>query len=241
MDSVKQAMIKWRESKGYNQDQMGDLLGVSQQVYGKIENGKRKLDVDFIVKYRMLTGIDLTELKQNEVIDSDLHEPDPIPYHKQRLHHKNSDASPYKVPFVPIKAQAGYVKAMDQEIYLDTLEKYALPPGVSGFGAIWRYWEVEGESMEPVFRPGDIILTSFVHSMDWENLRNFHVYVIVTHERIVVKRIFCKNSLEWVLISENEDHYPQQLLLVESVKEVWVYRKTWGTRASPTKRFEIKV
>jgi phage repressor protein C with HTH and peptisase S24 domain len=153
------------------------------------------------------------------------------------------------VPFVPVKAQAGYVRAIDQEIYLDTLEKFALPPGVSGHGAIWRYWEVEGDSMEPVFRSGDIILTSLVHPMDYENLRNFYVYVIVTRnvdnpglsDRVLIKRVYAKNELEWVLISENEDQYGQQLLPVQYIKEVWVYRRTWAARAEPTKMFEIKV
>jgi phage repressor protein C with HTH and peptisase S24 domain len=161
-------------------------------------------------------------------------------YTSQRREKANSQ-SPFLVPFLPVKAQAGYVKAIDQEVYLDALEKYALPPGVSGHGAIWRYWEVEGDSMEPTFKQGDIVLTSFVHPMDWENLRNFYTYVIVTSDRVLIKRIFCKNPLEWVLISDNEDVYAQQLLPIEFIKEVWVYRKTWSTRAAPPKEFIIKV
>jgi phage repressor protein C with HTH and peptisase S24 domain len=171
-----------------------------------------------------------------------------VPFIEQRRTQKVT-STPLMVPFIPIKAQAGYVKAVDQEIYLDTLEKYALPPGVSGHGAIWRYWEIQGDSMLPVFREGDIILTSFVHPMDWENIRNFYTYVIVTREtgnvnttdRVLIKRLYCKNELEWVLISENEELYPQQILPVEYVKEVWVYRRTWAARAEPSKRFEIKV
>lgn len=144
-------------------------------------------------------------------------------------------------PLVPVKAQAGYVRAIDQETFMDTLEQYALPPGVNPHGAIWRYWEVEGDSMEPAFHNGDIILTSQVHQMDWENLRNFYLYVIVTHERILFKRIFCKNALEWVLISENEEDYPQQLLPVEYIKEVWVFRRSIRSQAPPSKQFKITV
>lgn len=126
-------------------------------------------------------------------------------------------------------------------MYIETMEQYALPPGVKPQGANWAYWEIEGNSMEPVFKGGDIILTSQVPQMDWENMRNFYIYVIVTEERVLFKRIYCKNQMEWVLISENEEQYPQQLLSVEYIKQVWIYRKTIKTDAAPTKKFEIKV
>ncbi|MGN6354613.1 MAG: S24 family peptidase [Parafilimonas sp.] len=161
-------------------------------------------------------------------------------YLEQRRNLKNTD-TPFMVPLVPVKAQAGYVRAYDQQTYIDTLEKYALPPGVNPRGAVWRYWEVEGDSMEPVFYSGDIILTSQVHQFDWENLRNFYLYVIVTDDAVLFKRIYCKNNFEWVLISENEDLYKQQILPVEFVKEVWVYRRSIVSKAPPTKMFEIKV
>ena len=165
----------------------------------------------------------------------------PLSFIEQRRHKKQQSRDPFLVPLVPVKAQAGYVKAIDQEVFMDTLEKYALPPGVNPHGAVWRYWEVEGESMEPAFHSGDIILTSQVHQMDWENLRNFYLYVIVTKDRVLFKRLFCKNLLEWVLISENEEHSPQQLLRAEDVKEVWVFRRHIVNKAPPSKVFEIKV
>lgn len=145
------------------------------------------------------------------------------------------------VPFYPVPAQAGYDKVIDQQLCLGPLERYALPPGISPQGAVWAYWEIEGDSMEPVFKSGDIILTSQVHPMDWENLKNFYVYVIVTNERVLIKRIYCKNANEWVLISENEDMYKQQIIKVEDIRQVWVYRKTFKTDASPTKEFKITV
>jgi phage repressor protein C with HTH and peptisase S24 domain len=162
---------------------------------------------------------------------------------------KKNESTPFLVPLVPVKAQAGYVRAVDQQTYIDNLEKYALPPGVNPQGAVWRYWEIEGESMEPAFHSGDIILTSQVHQFDWENLRNFYLYVIVTsdeaseklRQRVLFKRVFCKNSLEWVLVSENEVDNPQQLLPVEYVKEVWVFRRSIVSKAPPTKEFKIIV
>lgn len=225
-----------REGRPIMMEEIAGELEMTREYFSRLYHGKhpvrQKHINDMILRFPAASHV-ISEVSSNE-LDSEK-------YHIKRGKQKNQKSGPIMVPFVPVKAQAGYVKAIDQELYLDNLEKFALPPGVSGHGTIWRYWEIEGESMEPVFRSGDIILTSFVHPMDWENLRNFYSYVIVTADRVLIKRVYCKNPLEWVLISENEDNYPQQLLPVEYIKEVWVYRKTWSTNAAPTKRFEIKV
>jgi phage repressor protein C with HTH and peptisase S24 domain len=240
MIDYKAAMIEYRTQHNLSQADMAEKLGMSQQVYSNIESGKKKkIDADFVVKYKEATAINLWDLQDSVVSDPT------TPYINQRRKAKQTN-TPFMAPFFPVKAQAGYVKAVDQEKYMDTLEHFALPPGITPHGQRWAYWEIEGNSMEPVFRSGDIILASQVHPMDWDQLRNFYTYVIVTkdetgQEGVLIKRIFCKNQLEWVLISENESEYPQQLLPVEYIREVWVYRKTIKTDAAPTKQFEIKV
>lgn len=163
-------------------------------------------------------------------------------YLAKRRAQKNAN-NPFLVPFFPIKAQAGYVRASDQEIFLDTLERYALPPGVDHHGATWRYWEIEGDSMESTFEEGDVILTSQINRMDWEdNLRNFYVYVIVTNDMVNIKRLAYHpdNKKELVMISDNEEH-AQKKIRIEDIKELWVYRRTWATRAKPPRIFEINV
>jgi phage repressor protein C with HTH and peptisase S24 domain len=219
-----------------SQEEMADLLGVSRASYNYYETGRNLPKLQFYKKFKELFDIDLLDIASTNV-SKEGHSETPL---EKRRKQKNSHKIPM-APLIPIKAQAGYVKAIDQQIYIETLEQFALPPGVKAQGANWAYWEIEGNSMEPVFKNGDIILTSQVPQMDWENLRNFYIYVIVTDERVLFKRIYCKNALEWVLISENEDLYPQQLLSVEYIKQVWVYRKTIKTDAAPTKTFEIKV
>lgn len=163
-----------------------------------------------------------------------------LSYLEQRRQQKSSHSLP-TAPLIPAKAQAGYVRAIDQERYMDTLEQYALPPGVDPRGNTWAYWEIEGDSMETAFYEGDVILTSLINPLDWQDIKNFYVYVIVTHDRVLIKRVYPKTTTEWVLISENEDQYPQILLPVDQVKELWVFRRRIEAKAPPTKTFEIKV
>ena len=96
------------------------------------------------------------------------------PYHLQRRAQKNLPA-PLEVPLVGIKAQAGYVKGYEHVDYMDALEKYSLPPGVNPTGAVWSYFEVDGESMEPTFYAGDMLLASMLPHEDWNDVKNFNV------------------------------------------------------------------
>jgi phage repressor protein C with HTH and peptisase S24 domain len=228
-----------RAEKNLSQDAVAEAIGKSLRQYIYYETGESVPRHDTIVKLATLLEFEPKELYESATELHTLNEP-AVPFLEKRRKSKQSH-NLYEVPFVPIKAQAGYVKAVDQETYLNTLEKYALPPGVNPQGAVWRYWEIEGDSMEPSYHSGDYILTSQVHQFDWENLRNFYAYVIVTDDRVLFKRLYCKNALEWVLISDNEKEFPQQLLPVELIKEVWVMRRHIVNKVPIPQKFEIKV
>ncbi len=155
---------------------------------------------------------------------------------------KKNNVEDNTAPLIPVKAQAGYTRSYNQTDYLNSMERYALPPGITRHGATWAYWEIEGSSMEPTFRNKSIILTSQVHPMDWEDLRNFYVYVIVTDDAVCIKRVFVKSPEEWVMISDNEDNgYEQFIINTKDVKEVWVFRRHIDSKAPTPKQFIIKV
>jgi len=143
------------------------------------------------------------------------------------------------VPLVGIKAQAGYVKGYEQTDFIETLQKYSLPPGVNPAGAVWRYFEIDGDSMEPSLSAGDIVLATMVPHEDWNDIKNFCVYVIHTKDQLLIKRIFRKSVTEWVLISDNEETTPQVLLNVEDVKQLWLFRRQIRSRVPQPKEVKI--
>ena len=161
-----------------------------------------------------------------------------LPFRQQLLQEKNEPA-PYLVPLVGIKAQAGYVKGFEQVDYMDTLEQYSLPPGVNPIGAVWRYFEVDGDSMEPTFSPGDVVLATMVPHEDWNDIKNFCVYVILTADQLLIKRLFRKSATEWVLISDNEEVAPQVVLKTEDIRQLWFLRRHIRSKVPQPKEFKI--
>lgn len=161
---------------------------------------------------------------------------------RDQLRDKKNTTHPFLVPLVPVKAQAGYAKNLYDMAYIEKLDTYPIVPGIDHHGAIWRYFQVSGKSMEDTFKEGQFLLTSQVLKEDWKNIENFYVYVIVTNEGVMIKRIAkVKGKDYWAAISDNDAEFQQFKLPVSEVKELWKYRRHIEWDASPPKKFEIKV
>jgi phage repressor protein C with HTH and peptisase S24 domain len=231
-----------RQLYGLNQTDFARKANMSRELVSKIENGKVEMKKPTWKKVqRFLQDNPITKNSQDVNIlgmPSHFHSEFRHTYLESRREHKN-DLVSQLVPLVGIKAQAGYVKAYEQVDYMDTLEKYSLPPGVNSLGAIWRYFEVDGDSMEPTLSAGDVILATMVHPEDWADVKNFSVYIIHTSDKLLVKRIYKKSPVEWVLISDNDEQYPQVSLKLEEVKQVWQLRRHIRSKAPQPKEFRI--
>jgi DNA-binding XRE family transcriptional regulator len=232
-----------RQSLGLNQNDFADKIAYSREVVSKIENGK--MDAS---KWFEAAVLKLYNLHKSGEFGSDVNilgkfshggsKRTAIPYMEQRQEYKNI-ASSYLVPLVGIKAQAGYVKGFEETDFIETLDKYSLPPGVDRRGLEWNYFEVDGDSMEPSLSAGDVLLTSLLPQEDWADVKNFSVYVILTKEQLLVKRVYRKNDKEWILISDNDEANPQVLLNLSNVKQVWTLRRQIRSKVPQPKEFKI--
>lgn len=237
-------LLEIRELYGLSQTDLAKRLDITREVVNKMEKGKMKVSKRTAARlqgflqehpYGFYSG-DVNILgKSSQTTEKKRSN---VPFQKQRLEEKNTN-TPFLVPLVGIKAQAGYVKGFEQVDYIDTLEQYSLPPGVNPIGAVWRYFEVDGDSMEPTFGTGDIVLATMVPHEDWNDLKNFFVYVILTADQLLIKRLYRKSETDWVLISDNEDVAPQVVLPVETVKQLWLFRRQIRSRVPQPKEVKI--
>lgn len=122
------------------------------------------------------------------------------------------------VLMVPTKARAGYLAGYGDPKFLAELPSYHMP----GLGpGMWRDFEVSGLSMYPTINDKDHVIGKYVESI--EEIKDNRVYVIVSEEGVIVKRILNRVEADGVLIckSDNKMHHPNIVLPAEEVKEVW--------------------
>lgn len=233
-----------RQLYNLTQEEFATALGITRELVNKMEKGKcgvskaTKLLINNFIEERKSEDISHSIVSDVQIFGTAHPKTRHLPYYLERREQKKV-VKPMEVPLVGIKAQAGYVKGYEQTDYLDTLEKYSLPPGVNPTGAVWSYFEVDGESMEPTLYAGDIILASMLPHEDWHDIRNFNVYIILTAEQLLVKRVYRLNDYEWVLISDNEEVAPQVRIGVGDIKQVWTFRRHIRSRVPQPKEFTI--
>lgn len=232
-------LIEIRKSFGLSQEQFGRRIGYSREVVSKVENGKMEPSKWFVQAVLQFQDDHHLQPSNHDVkiLGKSAHSAK-RPYFEQRQVLKNIPVS-YLAPLVGIKAQAGYVKGYEQTDFLESLDQYALPPGVHPKGLEWSYFEVDGDSMEPTLSAGDMLLTSLLPQEDWNEIRNFCVYVILTTDQLLVKRVYRKNESQWVLISDNLENYPQVCIDLSQVRQVWTLRRHIRSKLPPPKEVKI--
>ena len=218
-----------RQLYNLTQEEFALALGITRELVNKMEKGKSGISK----ATRLLVQKFLEERKSEEnshemtflgiPSQREVRKVDTIPYFHERRDQKQMPKM-VMVPLVGIKAQAGYIKGYEHVDYMDTLEKYSLPPGVNGAGAVWSYFEVDGDSMEPTFSPSDMILSSMLPQEDWNDIKNNCVYIILTNDRLMVKRVQKVDSSTWKLLSDNVA-YPAVEISSNDVKQVWKFRR----------------
>lgn len=142
---------------------------------------------------------------------------------------------------VPISAQAGYSKHYLEPSFTADLEVMNVP-NMPYRGERYRVFEVSGDSMEPTLKEGFHVVGEFVDPDYWNSTAQYYIYVVVTEDRIMVKRLFRKEDEQsFVCISDNEEFYPQFTLPKSEIKELWLVKRKIDWEMPPPKRFEIKV
>jgi len=126
---------------------------------------------------------------------------------------------------VPIAAQAGYIDQFTDPLFVKELPSYNLPYD-SIRGGSYRSFDIEGTSMEPTLQHSDKVVCSFIEPQYWEPaIKNGQVYVVLTDEGIVVKRLInhIRSNRTIDLVSDNS-LYDIVKLPVGQVREVWWVR-----------------
>ncbi|WP_031525859.1 XRE family transcriptional regulator [Dyadobacter crusticola] len=122
------------------------------------------------------------------------------------------------IVLVNAKAAAGYPSNIGDAQWFERLPAFGIPlPEYRN--ATFRGFQVDGDSMSPVLQSGEWIVGKAVDDMD--GLSNRRMYVIVTADSVLVKKIQKEANSGFVnLVSLNPDYAPIRIDQNE-IREMW--------------------
>ena len=197
-------------------------IGIHPQCISDIVRGKRDVNCDILFKaiqtYKLNPNFLYTGTGSVLISESDNshHGTDPI------LTVVTDDLGNERIVHVPVSAQAGYGHNLHNPSYIDDLPTFSLPGSKYSHGT-HRCFDVTGDSMEPSIYNGDKVVCGFVEPDNWfSGIKANHVYVIISRESVVVKRVInnLKANGTLSLISDNNFYKPYEIELKDIV-EIW--------------------
>ncbi|HQV05719.1 MAG: LexA family transcriptional regulator [Chitinophagaceae bacterium] len=226
--SVANQNLKYlRKLRGWTQEEFSRKLRIKRSLLGAYEEERAEPRIDVLE-----VVCDIFKLTLDELLRKDLSEQKGN-YLAKRRAMKLAMGRP-DIPFVPVKAAAGYLAGYEDPEFLDELNTFTLPMLTGGN---YRAFEIVGDSMLPT-PSGSVIVGEKMEKLD-DVKNNIPCIVVSRNEGIVYKRIQKsgrqKNKL--TLVSDNPVFHPYTIH-VDEILEMWKAQVVIS-RTNPQNRWDM--
>ena len=209
--SVANQNLKYlRKLRGWTQEEFAQKLRIKRSLLGAYEEERADPRIDVLE-----VVCDIFKLTLDEILRKDLSD-NKGNYIAKRRAMKLAGGRP-DIPFVPIKAAAGYLAGFADPEFIDELNTFTLPMLTGGN---YRAFEIVGDSMLPT-PSGSVIVGEKIENL--EEVKSNLTYVVVSrNEGIVYKRIMKtpRTKAKLTLVSDNPQYQPYSVN-AEDILEVW--------------------
>jgi transcriptional regulator with XRE-family HTH domain len=199
-----------RKLRGWTQEEFAQKLRIKRSLLGAYEEERAdpRMEVLEVVA-------DMFKLSLDELLRKDISEGKGTYLSKRRA--QKLAAGRGDIPFVPVKAAAGYLAGFADPEFIDELNTFTLPMLTGGD---YRAFEIVGDSMMPT-PSGSVIVGEKVENL--EEVKSNNTYVVVSKtDGIVYKRVLKNNRQKnkFTLVSDNPAYQPYTVA-AEDILEVW--------------------
>ena len=209
--SVANKNLKYlRKLRGWTQEEFAQKLRIKRSLLGAYEEERAEPRIDILEVVADMFKLTLDDLLRKDLSDNK------ATYLSRRRAQKLS-AGRADIPFVPVKAAAGYLAGFADPEFIDELNTFTLPMLAGGD---YRAFEIIGDSMMPT-PSGSVIVGERVQ--DLEEVKSNQTYIVVSKtDGIVYKRMLKNNRQKnkYTLVSDNPTYQPYSIN-AEDVLEVW--------------------
>jgi transcriptional regulator with XRE-family HTH domain len=199
-----------RKLRGWTQEEFAQKLRIKRSLLGAYEEERADPRIDILEVVADMFKLTLDDLLRKDVSDTKTN------YIAKRRAQKMANGRT-DIPFVPVKAAAGYLTGYADPDFVDELNTFTLPMLAGGD---YRAFEIIGDSMMPT-ASGSVIVGERVQNLD--EVKTNQTYIVVSKaDGIVYKRMMKNNRQKnkFTLISDNPSYQPYSIN-AEDIVEVW--------------------
>ena len=199
-----------RKLRGWTQEEFAQKLRIKRSLLGAYEEERADPRIDILEAVADMFKLTLDDLLRKDVSDTKTN------YLAKRRAQKLANGRT-DIPFVPIKAAAGYLAGFGDPEFIDELNTFTLPMLTGGD---YRAFEIVGDSMMPT-PSGSVIVGERLQSLN--DVKSNQTYIVVSKtDGIVYKRVMKNNKQKnkMMLVSDNPSYQPYTVNS-DDILEVW--------------------
>jgi transcriptional regulator with XRE-family HTH domain len=196
--------------RGWTQEEFAQKLRIKRSLLGAYEEERAEPRIEILE-----IVADMFKLTLDDLLRRDVSENKPT-YLSRRRAQKLANGRT-DIPFVPVKAAAGYLAGYADPEFIDELNTFTLP---MLSGGDYRAFEIVGDSMMPT-QSGSVIVGEKVQNVD--DIKTNNTYIVVSKtDGIVYKRILKNNRQKnkFTFVSDNPSYQPYTVN-TDEILEVW--------------------
>ena len=199
-----------RKLRGWTQEEFAQKLRIKRSLLGAYEEERADPRIDILEVVADMFKLTLDDLLRKDVSDTKTN------YLAKRRAQKLANGRT-DIPFVPIKAAAGYLAGFGDPEFIDELNTFTLPMLTGGD---YRAFEIVGDSLMPT-PSGSVIVGERLQSLN--DVKSNQTYIVVSKtDGIVYKRVMKNNKQKnkMMLVSDNPSYQPYTVNS-DDILEVW--------------------
>jgi transcriptional regulator with XRE-family HTH domain len=199
-----------RKLRGWTQEEFAHKLRIKRSLLGAYEEERAEPRIDILEIVADMFKLTLDELLRKDVSDTKTN-------YLARRRAQKLVSGRADIPFVPVKAAAGYLNGYADPEFVDELNTFTLPMLAGGD---YRAFEIVGDSMMPT-PSGSVIVGERIQNLD--EVKSNQTYIVVSKSDGIVYKRMLKNNRQknkFTLVSDNPVYQPYTVAM-EDIVEVW--------------------
>ena len=209
-----------RLQRGHSQETVSKFLGMSRGNYSQIELGNQFPTYDMLYKISIFYSQSYEWLLHGGHF-SNMRIPD------EDLPRPTGGSSVNKAHLVKNSDFYNYLTSHRKKEYIDNLDAVEINRAeqeVTYISGIYRAFEVSDVGMPGIFQQGDVITARSVNRA--ADIRLNEIYVLITHEEILIRRIVAYfDDTKTLICKTDNSNYPIAVVRMEDLSELW---QMWG-------------
>jgi len=208
-----------RKERNLSRTDISKSLGMGEMSYGKIERGEVSINLEKLYRFAEIFGIEAEDI---------------LMYGKDK--EIEIKAKQGNITYVPVKAQAGYLTELLNDVNNEDCITFDLP---FFRGSNLFMLDVEGDSMNPTVNHGDYAIVRKIENQ--LDVKYGIPYIVESIDGRAMKRLYSSSEDDRITLKSDNEVYEPYTMLKESVLSIWEVKGFMSKDLSPRNIYQKRL